>query len=169
MGKYKKCPRCELNYIREEDDYCEVCKLEMAGEYLIDDEEELLCPKCKANYIEPGEKLCAYCMAKATVGEEAPEEVEEEEGFVSFDELGEKELEEEFESFDDDEGFDNPADFIVDEFVDDDEVEEEEEEEAIQPASDEDDFEYIDIDDVDLDDLDDEDEEEFGEDDEEFI
>ena len=29
MGKYKKCPRCELNYILETEDYCPICKAEM--------------------------------------------------------------------------------------------------------------------------------------------
>ena len=29
MPRYKKCPRCELNYILEEDDYCEVCRAEL--------------------------------------------------------------------------------------------------------------------------------------------
>ena len=31
MG-FIKCPRCELNYIREEEQYCSVCKREMKGE-----------------------------------------------------------------------------------------------------------------------------------------
>ena len=31
MG-FIKCPRCELNYIREEEQYCPVCKREMKGE-----------------------------------------------------------------------------------------------------------------------------------------
>ena len=24
--KYKKCPQCELNYIKEDEDVCEICK-----------------------------------------------------------------------------------------------------------------------------------------------
>ena len=31
MAKYKKCPRCELNYIEEDKDYCDVCLAEMQG------------------------------------------------------------------------------------------------------------------------------------------
>ena len=27
--KYKICPRCELNYIIEEENYCNVCKAEL--------------------------------------------------------------------------------------------------------------------------------------------
>ncbi len=28
----KKCPRCELNYIREGEKYCDICKRYMKGE-----------------------------------------------------------------------------------------------------------------------------------------
>ena len=31
MG-FIKCPRCELNYIQEDEQYCPVCKREMKGE-----------------------------------------------------------------------------------------------------------------------------------------
>ena len=31
MPKYKKCPRCEINYILEDEDYCEICKEELRG------------------------------------------------------------------------------------------------------------------------------------------
>ena len=31
MG-FKKCPRCELNYIRDTETYCKVCLREMRGE-----------------------------------------------------------------------------------------------------------------------------------------
>ena len=34
MPKYKKCPRCELNYIHEDRDYCDVCLAEMQGSKL---------------------------------------------------------------------------------------------------------------------------------------
>ena len=29
MSKYKKCPRCEVNYILNDEEYCEICQLEM--------------------------------------------------------------------------------------------------------------------------------------------
>ena len=32
MGKYVKCPRCELNWILEENEYCDVCKAELGVE-----------------------------------------------------------------------------------------------------------------------------------------
>ena len=44
MVKYKKCPRCELNYIEEDKDYCDVCLAEMQGSRLkfadLDEDEE---------------------------------------------------------------------------------------------------------------------------------
>ncbi|MCL2629900.1 MAG: hypothetical protein FWD49_00065 [Firmicutes bacterium] len=65
MPKFKKCPRCEINYIPYETDYCEVCKLEMRGLNFhidLDDEGEgELCPRCKQNYLGDGEKYCEHC------------------------------------------------------------------------------------------------------------
>ena len=78
MGKYKKCPRCELNWIPEEEEYCEICKAELAGKILDDDFEEEVCPVCGVNAIEPGEKMCADCRAKADRASEIADEYEEE-------------------------------------------------------------------------------------------
>ena len=64
-----KCPRCDLNYIKEGEEYCDVCKAELKKGpqlvFAIDDEDETeamdLCPVCHQNYIKPGEKMCAKC------------------------------------------------------------------------------------------------------------
>ena len=52
MGKYKKCPRCELNWISIEEELCEVCKAELGKESKIslleEDEDE-----AAAEYVEP--------------------------------------------------------------------------------------------------------------------
>lgn len=71
MSDYIKCPRCELNYIRREQEYCDVCKAELRiGPKLlfIDDEEDdidaeatELCPICKQNYIRSNEEMCEAC------------------------------------------------------------------------------------------------------------
>ena len=37
--KLVKCPRCDLNYIREDEKYCKVCLREMKGEPTNDDME----------------------------------------------------------------------------------------------------------------------------------
>lgn len=55
--KYKKCPRCELNYIPEEEEYCTICIEELAGiseerccyvcgKILDDEEENDICREC---------------------------------------------------------------------------------------------------------------------------
>jgi hypothetical protein len=56
-----KCPRCELNYIREGEKYCEICKKELRGE---DDAEETLetCTECSEHPAIKGEDLCIFCL-----------------------------------------------------------------------------------------------------------
>ena len=58
MG-FIKCPRCELNYIREEEQYCPVCKREMKGESHDDPFE--LCSICNENPVMPGKDVCYAC------------------------------------------------------------------------------------------------------------
>jgi len=73
------CPRCELNYIKKADQYCNVCKKEMklikASEDDIDDLE--LCPICKINFVQNGEEVCDSC--KQELGIVASEEDEDRE------------------------------------------------------------------------------------------
>lgn len=56
-----KCPRCELNYIREQDRVCEVCRRAMRGD---DEREETpdVCPECGENPAVQGEELCLFCL-----------------------------------------------------------------------------------------------------------
>ena len=58
MG-FIKCPRCELNYIREEEQYCSVCKREMKGE--VHDDPFELCSICNENPVMPGKDVCLMC------------------------------------------------------------------------------------------------------------
>ena len=70
MGKYKKCPRCELNYILQEEEMCDICKAELGLDSrivllddIIDDDEPLkLCPVCKTSYIGMDEEMCENCL-----------------------------------------------------------------------------------------------------------
>ncbi|MEG2453520.1 MAG: hypothetical protein RSB20_01495, partial [Clostridia bacterium] len=69
MAGYKKCPRCDLNWIKIEEDLCDVCKAELkiGGIKLIEDDEveeeteERICPVCKINLLDDGEEICANC------------------------------------------------------------------------------------------------------------
>ncbi len=75
MAGYVKCPRCDLNYISEEQEFCDVCKAELKkGPKLLfanDDEEDIdaeateLCPICKQNYIRANEEMCKACREEA--------------------------------------------------------------------------------------------------------
>ena len=72
MG-YVKCPRCDLNYMKDDEKYCDVCKAELkigpALKFaaLNDDEEneQVLCPVCKRNFMEESESMCAECRERA--------------------------------------------------------------------------------------------------------
>lgn len=158
MGKYIKCPRCELNWITEEQEYCDVCKAEMnIGSFsLLEEEEDMLCPKCKQNYLEPGETICAFCAAKGSDEWEEDEFLKTKEvvdgDVLSLAEIEETEWVDEAEdAFDDDDGFGNESDFIA---IDEDEEIDEivDEEEFVNNDDDDDDFPTLDdIDDIDLD------------------
>ena len=55
MAKFKLCPRCELNWIKAEEELCEVCKAQLTNEVDIFQE---ICPICEVNFVEPGKKYC---------------------------------------------------------------------------------------------------------------
>ena len=63
MGLHK-CPRCELNYIRDDEKYCNVCRRQMKGE--ADDSEDMqnICLECGENPALAGQELCGYCMSE---------------------------------------------------------------------------------------------------------
>lgn len=149
--KYVLCPRCELNYIDESEEYCTVCKAELG---LIDssilipeddvDSSEKLCPICKVNYISEDEDMCFMCAKEREKQkteeaaesddnwhEEFEETADDESDTLSLESLGEEEFE---DDEDDDMSDSEPDDFdfsSVDpndfEEFDDEESEEEEE------------------------------------------
>lgn len=55
-----KCPRCDLNYIREDEKYCKVCLQEMKGESRGDEIE--LCSICNEEPALPGKDVCLFCL-----------------------------------------------------------------------------------------------------------
>ena len=69
MAKYTLCPRCELNYILEGQEYCDVCKaqLKLGPQMMFSalgddfDSDKILCPVCKTNYISEDERMCQEC------------------------------------------------------------------------------------------------------------
>ena len=72
-----KCPRCDLNYIREDEKYCKVCLREMKGEKQAEEVE--LCSVCNEEPCLPGKDVCLFClkeMNKSNNEEEAEEEAD---------------------------------------------------------------------------------------------
>lgn len=75
MG-FIKCPRCELNYIKEEEQYCSVCKREMKGEVHEDLFE--LCSICNENPVMPGKDVCLICYKEMTAQQGLPDDTMDE-------------------------------------------------------------------------------------------
>ena len=55
-----KCPRCDLNYIREDEKYCKVCLRELKGDDSRDEVE--LCSICNEEPALPGRDICLFCL-----------------------------------------------------------------------------------------------------------
>lgn len=148
---YKKCPRCELNYIDSRQDMCDICKAELnlAPNTLIEDDEEEtkeLCPICKVNYIDIGEEMCESCAEELAAKKAEEEEADDWKEFVDED----------IADGEEDEAMEIPLEELQDDEFNDSFDDEEEENENY-----EDDFEEIgDIDGEDFDDDDEEDEDE---------
>ena len=73
------CPRCELNYIKKSDQYCDVCKKEMKLIKSSDDDigDLELCPICKINFVQNDQEICDSC--KQELGMNVDEELENKE------------------------------------------------------------------------------------------
>lgn len=74
MG-FVKCPRCELNYIQEGEQYCSVCKREMKGE--VKDDPFELCSICNENPALPGKDVCLFCLKEMGKQDENAEDAGE--------------------------------------------------------------------------------------------
>lgn len=59
----KKCPRCELNYIKDDEKLCNVCK--RAAKHEEEPEEELMCIECGEHPALKGKDLCAECYKES--------------------------------------------------------------------------------------------------------
>ena len=66
-----KCPRCDLNYIREGEKYCRVCLQEMKGEKHADEVE--LCSICNEEPVLPGKDVCLFCLKEMNKSNSADE------------------------------------------------------------------------------------------------
>ena len=75
--KLVKCPRCELNYITENEKYCKVCLREMKGEAPKDEVE--LCSVCNEAPALPGRDVGLFCLKEMNGGNTNRDDTEPEE------------------------------------------------------------------------------------------
>ena len=160
MPTYRLCPRCMLNYITGDEEYCVICKEELRGVRFDDEDDELYtktCPRCGAPIPDDAD-YCENCRSEIEdkIGDE-DEDWEESEGEGESEDIGTDGEDSMDDDLPEDEGFDEEG-FDEEGFDD----EEEEEEEYTDEEEDEDALYGFDtnVDDVE----DDEDDE--GEDDE---
>ena len=73
--KLTKCPRCEINYITDGEQYCKICRLEMKGEPVRDEIE--MCTMCGEHPAMPGKDVCLFCYKEMNGEENNPEEDED--------------------------------------------------------------------------------------------
>ncbi len=89
----KKCPKCELNYIRGDAAYCDVCMRELRRDESVHiqqgpGEEETLCSECGEAPAVPGHDLCAGCLRE----QKRQTELEDADGIdEEFDDIEEEE------------------------------------------------------------------------------
>ncbi len=58
----RKCPICELNYLRGNETMCRVCAAERSRRNVVESEEPVLCSECGENPAVPGRDLCEDCL-----------------------------------------------------------------------------------------------------------
>jgi len=89
-----KCPKCELNYIRDGEDFCEVCKRELKraqarGRHTEEESEEdeiIMCTECGEAPAVRGSELCAACLREQKRQVELENATEISDGFPEVDE-----------------------------------------------------------------------------------
>ena len=157
MAKFVKCPRCDLNYILEGQEYCDVCKAELGiGPglvFAVDNEKEVkirLCPRCKQVEIGEDEEMCQKCRENLEFKDDQIDYDNDEgwKNYVNDDESADEQAESEEEI--------SLSKLAEEEAkLDSDFAEEEEDADEYSSA---DDFEYVDPDDPSIEDIEDEEE-----------
>ncbi len=89
----RKCPRCELNYIRDDEQYCSVCRRSMKGEAETEDT-IVMCTECGENPAVKGSELCAICLREVRRQESLEKLADSRKKGEAVDELGDAEMNE---------------------------------------------------------------------------
>lgn len=64
MG-YKKCPRCELNYIKDDQKLCDVCARKYKDLEEDESQDTVMCSECGENPAIKGKDLCTACYKES--------------------------------------------------------------------------------------------------------
>ena len=163
-GKYKKCPRCELNYILADQELCQVCLTELKLAPSEDEEDMELCTICGKNLVTVDQVMCDECAKKRSI-DDVVDEGEEEADDVPVSDWDSASVEE----VQDDLGgiVDADDDVEVVSFSDLEEEEFDEEEDDEYSSNDDDDFDFDNLDDID--DIEEDDEDDDEDDDDDFL
>ena len=78
-----KCPRCDLNYIREDEKYCKVCLRELKGDN--SQEEVELCSICNEEPALPGKDVCLFCLKEMNKSNSTQDDTTDGDGAESVD------------------------------------------------------------------------------------
>lgn len=106
-----KCPKCELNYKQDDEQYCSICMKEMSGKE--DVSEFDVCILCGSNNVVEGENICESCMNKRTMEDDVDKSEEYEVSIDGYSDLIDTDIPdcdletigEEMEEYDDQEEF----------------------------------------------------------------
>jgi hypothetical protein len=71
---FVKCPKCELNYMDENDKECKVCYREIHGTDM--PEETELCTICNEALVMAGKDVCPFCYKELSSEKVASEDIE---------------------------------------------------------------------------------------------
>ncbi len=71
------CPRCELNYMMENEQYCKVCQSELHGTGAAEEVE--LCSVCNEAPALPGRDVCLFCLKEMNQNTEDEDAQDQEE------------------------------------------------------------------------------------------
>ena len=158
-GKYKKCPRCELNYILVDEELCQVCKTELKLAPSDEEDDLELCTLCGKNLITVDQVMCDECARKRNIDDVVDELSDDEEEGSGKDSVSEWDQQK-----DDDIGgivdADDDVEVVSFSDLEEDEDDFDDEEESVDHFEEEDDFDLDDIDD-----FDDEDDDDYDDDD----
>lgn len=80
----RRCPKCETNYLRANEQICSVCRAAMKIRGGFDDEEEeIMCSNCGENPAVKGKDLCENCLKE----KEKEDELEKKADQIRADEI----------------------------------------------------------------------------------